>query len=393
MTISSDHEDRSSSPVEPRRRDTLILAVVGLAAAVLLFASAALPVLSDRAPDNASGMTLTPTTTVRSPPPTSSAPQLRSPSSPPPPPTTVDVATTSPSTTAAPSTSPATPPASTTSTAPPDDVGESTAVITRRRPDHDGAPAGPLAVGPIDTSAFPRVAFDVVMPERLAAVQLRSKMVDVDGAPVDSVTAVDPRDIAAALVIDDGPTVDARVLGQLQGASVELVRNLGRGTEIALATPSGLASAFTPSRDANIGRIAAITAGSPAVTPLPGLLTSSIRELASNPTPDRHAVLMLGAALDLTAEQLGALEQAVTVSGTRLHLIVPRGVDATAIASVAETSGGVVASSANVVASIDEVTAAIARRYRVVATMTSRGEHSIALTAKDLRYETTVRSV
>ena len=100
---------------------------------------------------------------------------------------------------------------------------------------------------------------------------------------------------------------------------------------------------------------------------------------------------MLGHALDTTAEQLAALEQALTVSGTRLHLIVARGVDATALASVAEMSGGLVTSSPSVLASIDEVTAAIARRYRVVATMTSRGEHSIALTAKKLRYEVMVR--
>ena len=381
MTISSDHEE--SSPGKPIRRDTLILCAVGLAAALLLFASAALPVLSDRSPDNASGMTLMPATTEDSAPPTS-APPNRSPSSPPPQ-TTVAAATTGPSTTVAPSTSAAT----TTSTTLPEDVAEPTAVTTRRRPDRDGASVGPLAVGPIDTSAFPRVSFDVVVPEPLAAVQLRSNMVDVDGAPVESVTAVDPRDIGAVLVIDDGPTVDASILGKLQGASVELVRNLGPGTEIALATPSGLASAFTPSRDANIGRIAAITAGSPAVTPLPGLLANSISELASNPTPDRHAVLMLGEALDPTAEQLSALKEAVITSGTRLHLITPRGVDARAIASVAETSGGVVASSVNVVASIDEVTAAIARRYRVVATMTSRGAHSIAITAKQLRYATT----
>jgi hypothetical protein len=62
-----------------------------------------------------------------------------------------------------------------------------------------------------------------------------------------------------------------------------------------------------------------------------------------------------------------------------------------ALASIAETSGDLVASAPNVLASIDDVTAAIARRYRVVATMTSRGEHSIALTAKGLRYEVTVR--
>jgi hypothetical protein len=355
----------------------LILAVVALAAALLLFASAALPVLSDRAPDDASGTTSIPTTTVRSrSPPSSVPPGVVSLSSLPVPQTTLDVATTPSSTTPAPSTSATTLPASTSSTAP----------RVRER-------TSQLAVGPIDTSAFPRVAFDVVIPGPLAAVRLRSGMFDVDGAPVDSVTAVDPRDIGAVLLIDDRPTVDRRVLGHLQGASVELVRNVRRGTEIALATPSGLASAFTPSSDANIGRIAAITAGSPAVTPLPGLMTSSIRHLASNPTPDRHLVLVLGAALDLTADQLGTLERAMTESGTRLHLIVPSGVEATAIASLAERSGGIVASSANVVASIDEVTAAIARRYRVVATMTSREEHSIALTARNLRYEATVRSM
>ncbi len=388
--MSGDDEERSSPSVESRRH-TLILAVIGLAAAVLLFASAALPVLSDRAGNDASGVTSTSTTTVRPPPATSSVPRLPSAATLPKPPPTVDVATTPPSTTAAPSTSPTTPPSNAASRAPPEDVRAPTAVITRRPPRRDGVPGGRLAVGPIDTSAFPRIAFDVLVPEPLAAVRLRVGMVDFDGAPVDSVTAIDPRDVGAALVIDDGPTVDARVLGQLQGASVELVRNLGRGSEIALATPSGLASAFTPSPDANIGRIAAITAGSPAVTPLPGLLTSAIHALASNPTPDRHAVLVLGEALDPTAEQLEALERAVTISGTRLHLILPKGVAAPAIASVAETSGGVVASSATIVASIDEVTAAIARRYRVVATVTSRGEHSIALAAKNLRYEATVR--
>jgi hypothetical protein len=380
LLISSDPDDRPSGSIKSRRRDTVILAVVGFAAAVLLFASAALPVLSDRAPDDASATTAAPRTTVRSPPPASAVLQIQSPSPSPPslPPTTVDVATSAPSTTAVPSTSPPTSRASTPSTAPP-------------RTDHIGGQVRSLSVGPIDLSAFPLVAFDVVVPERLAAVHIRPTMVDVDGAPVDSVTAVDPRDIAVALVIDDGPTVDAKVLGNLQGASVELVRNLGRGTEIALATPSGLASAFTSSPDANIGRIAAITAGSPAVTPLPGLLTSSIRELASNPARDRQAVLMLGHELDPSPGQLAALEQAIATSGTRLHLIVARGVDATALASIAETSGGLVASASNVLASIDEVTTAIARRYRVVATMTSRGEHSIALTAKELRYEVTVR--
>jgi hypothetical protein len=385
--VSGDDEDRSRPSIESRRH-TLVLAAIGLAAAVLLFASAALPVLSDRAGNDASSVPST--SKARLPPATSSVPQLPSPSTLPQPSTTVDLATKPSTTTVVPSTSPPTPP-STTQKPPPEDVRAPTAVITRGPPRRDGVPGGRLTVGPIDTSAFPRIAFDVLVPEPLAAVRLRAAMVDFDGVPVDSVTPIDPRDVGAALVIDDGPAVDAEVLGQLQGASVELVRNLGRGSEIALATPSGLASAFTPSPDANIGRIAAITAGSPAVTPLPGVLTSAIHALGSNPTPDRHAVLVLGEALDPTAEQLDALERALTLSGTRLHVILPKGTEAPALASAAKMSGGVVASSATIVASIDEVTAAIARRYRVVATVASRGEHSIALAAKKLRYEVTVR--
>jgi hypothetical protein len=385
MTVGRDEEDGPSSPGKPRRREPLILALVGLAGALLLFVSAALPVLTDRAPESASGMTTVASTTTRSV--AATSPQLQ-PASPPPPPSSVVVTVPPPTTAPPPPTTPA--PAS---TAPPDHVATSTVAPSRRSTGRDVAGATSLAVGPIDEGAFPRVVFDVVVPEPLAAVRLRPKMVDVDGGRVESVTAVDPRDIAVAMIIDDSPSIDAAVLGHLQGASVELVRHLGRGTEVALATPSGLASAFTPSRDANIGRIAGITAGSPAATPLPGLLISSIRELASNPAPDRHAVLLLDEALAVTTEQIEALERAVAVSGIRLHLVVPPGVDATAIASVAVASGGVVTSSPNVVASIDDVTAAIARRYRVVATVASRGPHAIALTAKDLHYEVTAAPV
>ena len=205
-------------PAEPRRRDTVILAVVGFAAALLLFASAALPVLSDRAPDNASGPTLVPTTTVGSPPPTSSAPQLRSPSLPPQPTTTVDVATTPPSTTASPSTSPATPPASTASTAPPEDVAES----------HGGhlAPEAATATGAAGGSVGSRtdrhvgVSAGGVRCRRAGTTGGRPAALE-DGRSRRCTRPLgdrgDPRDIGAALVIDDRPTVDARVLGQLQG--------------------------------------------------------------------------------------------------------------------------------------------------------------------------------
>ena len=61
----------------------------------------------------------------------------------------------------------------------------------------------------------------------------------------------------------------ADVVEDAQGASVELVRNVGTGTKIALSTPSGLQSALTSDRRANIARIAGITAGAPDVVPLP----------------------------------------------------------------------------------------------------------------------------
>ena len=85
-------------------------------------------------------------------------------------------------------------------------------------------------------------------------------------------TPVDPAGIVVSLVIDDGPTVAPDVVEDAQGASVELVRNVGEGTQIALATPSGMQSALTADRRANIARIAGITAGAPDVVPLPELV-------------------------------------------------------------------------------------------------------------------------
>ena len=55
-------------------------------------------------------------------------------------------------------------------------------------------------------------------------------MVAVAGAPVESVAPVDPAGIVVSLVIDDGPTVAGDVVEDAQGASVELVRNVGEGT-------------------------------------------------------------------------------------------------------------------------------------------------------------------
>jgi hypothetical protein len=247
-------------------------------------------------------------------------------------------------------------------------------------------PAEPLSITSVDTSAYPRVAFDIVVPQPLSAVQLRPGMVAIDGGAVESLTAVDPRQIAIALVIDDRPNVSERVVLGVQGASVELVRNVGDGTQIALATPSGLRSALTPDRTANIARIAGITAGAPAVASLPQVVTNSIAELGASRAMDRHAIVALGRSAGVTDSEFDALATAIAETGTRLHLIAPRGIDAPRLVALSQQTGGIIATDAELVASVDAATAAIARRYRVVATVAAAGAHRIGLTVDDQRY-------
>ena len=90
-------------------------------------------------------------------------------------------------------------------------------------------------------------------------------MVTVDGAPAAAVVPVDPTGVVVSLVVDDGPAVPAEVVGASQGGALELVRTIDAGTRIAVATPSGLQTAFTADPGATIARIAGIIAGAPAV--------------------------------------------------------------------------------------------------------------------------------
>ena len=133
-------------------------------------------------------------------------------------------------------------------------------------------PSDTLDADIVDTSAFPSVVIDVVVPPPLRSVTVTPDMVQLTGGTIESVAPVDPAGIAVGLVIDDGPTVPADIVQDAQGASVELVRNVGEGTQIALSTPSGLQSTLTSDRRANIARIAGITAGAPDVVPLSGLI-------------------------------------------------------------------------------------------------------------------------
>jgi hypothetical protein len=249
------------------------------------------------------------------------------------------------------------------------------------------APPGaePLDIIAVDTSALPRVALEIVAPVRFSAEPITPATVDVDGKAVESVTAIDPDDVVVGLVIDDRPAVAPAIVAALQGAAVELVRNSRDGIEVSLGTPSGLRTALTSDRDANIARIAAITAGSPAVVSLTDVVTGTIAELAASDATDRHAVVVLGGAIDAEAD-LAGIADALTASGTVLNVVAPTTTDAGALARIAERSGGEVSASAEVLASVDEVTAMISNRYRVVANVAGSGPHRVGFELDGQRF-------
>ena len=246
--------------------------------------------------------------------------------------------------------------------------------------------AEPLAIVAVDTSAFPRVALDIVAPVRFSAEPITAASLDVDGAAVESVTAIDPEDVVIGIVIDDRPAVAPAVVTALQGAAVELVRNSRGGVDVSLGTPSGMRTALTADREANIARIAGITAGSPAVVPLPDVVIDTVAEMAASEATDRHAVVVLGGAVEATDSDLAEISDAVTASGTVLHVVAPTTTDAGPLRRIAERSGGQVSTSPEVLAAVDEVTAMISNRYRVVATIAGAGPHHLGLSLGGQRF-------
>ena len=203
-------------------------------------------------------------------------------------------------------------------------------------------PAGdiPLELVSVDASAFPTIVVDIVAPVRYSAAPITDAMVEVDGSPVESVTPLDPSGVVVGLVIDDRPAIDSAVVTELQGASVELVRNSGDGIQMSLGTPSGLRTALTSDRDANVARIAGITAGAPAVVRLPEVITETVAELASSRADDRHAVVVLGGAIEATAAQLAGVADALIESRTTLHVVAPPNVELGALARIAVPERG-----------------------------------------------------
>ena len=234
-------------------------------------------------------------------------------------------------------------------------------------------PGATLDVTSVDASAYPTVVIDFVVPQPYAAVDITPAMVDVDGVPVDAVAPVDAASVVVRLAIDDRPAVPPEVVGASQGAAVEFVRNTAIGTRMAVGTPSGLQTAATADAGATIARIAAITAGAPAVTPLPDLILDSAAALAADESTDRHLVVALGGPLEASDAQMAEIAEIIVANGITLHLLRAAGAPEPALTLIAEQSGGTVADAADTLAFFDAVTAAISNRYRITTTLTVAG--------------------
>lgn len=248
-------------------------------------------------------------------------------------------------------------------------------VVAPSKVPHDEA----LDIVAVDSSAFPTIVAEFVWLPQYSAIAITKEMVEIDGAAVDSVTRIEPDALAVALIVDDRPEIDAGVVAAQQSGAVELVRILGAGPQIALATPSGLQTAFTTDQGATIARASGITAGATAVTPLSGVIIESAAHVAASGRTDRHLVVEVGGPLEMSEREAQLLSSLLVASGTTLHVIAPLDVDVGPLGDIAARTGGSSSAVAETVAGSDRVTAAILNRYRVVATVADEGPYELGV--------------
>ena len=118
----------------------------------------------------------------------------------------------------------------------------------------------PLEIVAVDVSAFPRVVFDVALPEMELPAGVDPGMFAVPGAADVVVEALDPADLTLGLVLDDGPQVSLDAVAAEQGSATELVRNLPDGVEVVISTTGGVVAGPTADRAVLLAAIAALRA-------------------------------------------------------------------------------------------------------------------------------------
>ena len=251
----------------------------------------------------------------------------------------------------------------------------------------------PLELVSVDVSRFPRVVFDVALPEEELATDVRARAFELPGTTDVEVHALDPGALTLAVVLDDGPEVPAEAIGLQQGAANELVLNLPRRVELMVHTTSGVR--IGPSTDRAEAMLALASADpGPDRTSLGEAMIVAARRMRRVDDSRRQLIVLTGDGADITAFESAAVTAALDQAGAAMRVVA---IGATAgsnlVRTAVRTGGaaiGVDPDPAAAVRAMDVLTSTFADQYRVVATMPAAGSQIVRLTVEGRRYETVV---
>lgn len=213
-----------------------------------------------------------------------------------------------------------------------------------------GAPVGDLAIQSIDTSAWPKVKLDVVLPaEMLSAGQLglADFSVSENGADIRP-SAV--RELAGArkplsvvLLLDASGSMKGRAIEDAKQAAEGFVAAMASGDKVALIAFNGKASVLSTfstdaaSLDAAISGVAA-TDG----TALYDALLVAVRQFDASPESEKAIVLLSDGGDSVSQATLAGATQALASSGVPLYAVAlqTNHNDPAALQSLSSASGG-----------------------------------------------------
>jgi hypothetical protein len=251
----------------------------------------------------------------------------------------------------------------------------------------------PLELVAVDVSRFPRVVFDVALPEEELATDVRAGAFELPGTTDVEVHALDPGALTLAVVLDDGPEVSPEAIGLQQGAANELVLNLPPRVELMVHTTSGVQIGPSTDRAEAMLGLASARPG-PDRTSLGEAMIAAARRMRRLDDARRQLIVLTGDGADITAFESAAVTAALDRAGAAMR-VVAIGVSAGSnLVRTAVRSGGaaigVDPDPAAAVRAMDVLTSTFADQYRVVATMPAAGSQIVRLTVEGRRYETVV---
>jgi len=254
------------------------------------------------------------------------------------------------------------------------------------------APTAPDASGELDVFAlrvtdYPQVTIDIGLPpgyghgERLAA--------DVSGADVISLAALDPSDLAVEVVIDDRIDTTADTLLAGQGASVELVRLLDRGTSIRISTTSGLTIGPTADREELLAGIARM-GESPAANDadIGQAVAAAADSLRSRPEPRKQLIALLSTGARLDTAELALARDDLATDAVALLVATPAIDPDDSVVELAR-GGLLVAGAGGIEGFLPAIDGAVRRltdQYRITVYVRAGGGQRVVLTVDGRRY-------